>query len=73
MWFCGLHNNHMTYMTSFDHVLAVISASLLCCSFAVTGEAIMTVKLLKPMLGDCSINRRLINTERMTNDAANFS
>ena len=42
-------------MTSVGHVLAVISASLLHCSFAATGEAIMTVKLLKPILGDCSI------------------
>ena len=59
-------------MTSFGHVLAVISASLLCCSFAVTAEAIMRVKLSKPMLGDCSINRRLTSTKRMTNDAADF-
>ena len=36
-------------MTSVGHVLAVISASLLHCSFAATGEAIMTVKLLKPI------------------------
>ena len=57
-------------MTSFGHVLAVISASLLHCFFAVSTEAIMTAKLLKPMLGDCSINRRLTNTKRMTNDAA---
>ena len=62
----------MTSMTSFGCVLDVISASLLCCSFAATGEVIMTAKLSKPMLGDCSINRRLINTERMTNDAADF-
>ena len=59
-------------MTSFGHVLAVISVSLLRCSFAATGEAIMTAKLSKPMLGDCSINRRLTNTERMINDAADF-
>ena len=36
---------------------------LLCCSFAVTGEAVLTAKLLKPMLADCSINRRLTNTK----------
>ena len=56
-------------MTSFGHFLVVIYVSLLCCSFAVTGEAIMTVK---PLLGDRSINRRVTNTERMTNDAADF-
>ena len=39
-------------MTSFGHVLAALSASLLCCSFAATCEAIATVKLSKPMLGD---------------------
>ena len=59
-------------MTSFGHVLAVISAPLLRCSFAATGEAIMIAKLSKPMLGDCRINRRLTSTERMTNDAADF-
>ena len=59
-------------MTVFGHVLVVVSASLLPCSFAATGEVIMRVKLSKPMLGDCSINRRLTNTERMTNDAADF-
>ena len=59
-------------MTSFGHVLAVVSASLLRCSFAVTGEAITRAKLLKSMLGDCSINRSLTNTERMTNVAADF-
>ena len=59
-------------MTSFGHVLAVISASLLRCSFAATGEAIMTAKLSKPMLGECNINRRLTSTEQMTNDAADF-
>ena len=69
---CGLRNNHMTEMTRFSHVLAVVSASLLRCSFAATGEAIMRAKLSKPMLGDCSINRRLTNTERITNDAADF-
>ena len=53
--FCGLRNNHMTSMTSFGHALAVISVSLLCCSFAATGEVIMTAKMSKPMLGDCSI------------------
>ena len=42
-------------MTSVGYVFAVISASLLHCSFAATGEAIMTVKLLEPILGDCSI------------------
>ena len=36
----------------FGHVLEVVSALLLRCSFAVTGEAITTVKLSKPMLGD---------------------
>ena len=59
-------------MTRFCHVLAVVSASLLRCSFAATGEAIMRVKLSKPMLGNCSINRRLTNTKRMINDAADF-
>ena len=42
------------------------------CSFAVTGEVIMTAKLLKRMLGDCSINRKVTNIQRMTNDAADF-
>ena len=64
MWFCGLHNNHIT---NFGHVLAAISALLLRCSFAATGETIMTAKLSKPMLGDCIINRRLTTTERITN------
>ena len=59
-------------MTRFCHVLAVVSASLLRCSFAATGEATMRAILSKPMLGDCSINRRRTNTERMTNDAADF-
>ena len=59
-------------MTSFGHFSAVVSASLLRCSFAATGEVIARVKLLKCMLGDCSINRRWTNTERMTNDAADF-
>ena len=59
-------------MTRFGHVLAVVSASLFRCSFAATGEAIMRAKLSKPMLGDGSINRRRTNTERMTNDAADF-
>ena len=59
-------------MTSFSQVSAVVSAWLLRCSFAATGEAILTAKLSKPMLGDCSINRRLTNTKRMTNDAADF-
>ena len=58
-------------MTRFCRVLAV-SASLLRCSFAATGEATMRVKLSKPMLGDCSMNRRRTNTERITNDAAEF-
>ena len=57
-------------MTSFGHILAVISASLLRWSFAATGEAIISAKSLKPMLGDCSINTSLNNTERITNDAA---
>ena len=51
------------FVVSFGHVLAVISASLLHCFLAATAEAIMTAKLSKPMLGDCSINRRLTNTE----------
>ena len=73
MWFCGLCNNHMTSMTSFGRVLAVTSASLLCCSFAATGEVIMTAKMLKPMLGNCSVTwQKADNTERMTNDAADF-
>ena len=55
MCFYGLRNNHMTSMTSFGRVLAVISASLLRCSFAATGKVIMTAKMSKPMLGDCSI------------------
>ena len=55
MCFYGLRNNHMTSMTSFGRVLAVISASLLRCSFAATGEVRMTAKMSKPMLGDCSI------------------
>ena len=60
-------------MTSFGHVLAVISASLLRCSFAATGEAILTANLSKPMIDDnSSISRRLTNTERTTNDAADF-
>ena len=59
-------------MTGFAHVLVLFSASLLCCSFAVTGEVIMRVKLSKPMLGDSCINRKLTNTKRMTNDAADF-
>ena len=59
-------------MSRFCHVLAIVSASLLCCSFAATGEAIMRAKLSKPMLGDYSINRRRTNTEQMTNDAADF-
>ena len=42
---------------SIGHVLAVISVLLLRCSFAVTGEAIMAVRLSKPMLGDNSINK----------------
>ena len=42
-------------MASFGHVIAVVSASLLCCFFAGTVEAIMTVKLSKAMLDDCSI------------------
>ena len=50
-------------MTSFGHVLAVISASLLHCSFATTGEAILTANLSKPMIDNSSINRRLTNTE----------
>ena len=50
----------------------VISASLLRCSFAAIGEAILTAKLSKPMLGDCSINRSLTCTKQMTNDAADF-
>ena len=50
-------------MTTFRNVLAAVSASLPCCSVAATGEAILTAKLLKPMLGDCSIKRRLTNTE----------
>ena len=37
-----------------------------------TGEAIMTAKLSKPLLGDHNINRRVTNTERMTNDAVHF-
>ena len=53
-------------MTSFGQLF------LLRCSFSATGEAIMTAKFSKPMLGDCSINRRLTNTERMTNAAADF-
>ena len=32
----------------------------------------MRAKLSKPMLGDCSINRRLTNTKRMTNGTADF-
>ena len=44
MSFCGLRNNHMT---SFGHVLVVVAASLLCCSFAVTGEAIPTAKIVE--------------------------
>ena len=59
-------------MTRFCHVVAVVSASLLHCSFAATGEAIMRAKLSKPMLSDCSINRKRTNTERMINDAADF-
>ena len=59
-------------MTSFSHVLAVISTSLLWYFIAATAEATVTAKVSKPMLGDCSINRRLTNTERMTNDAADF-
>ena len=61
-------------MTSFGHVLVVIYVLLLCSSFAVTGEAIMTAKLSKRLLGDYSINRGMTNTERMTNenDAADF-
>ena len=69
MWFCGLRNNHMTSMTCFGHDLDFISASLLRCFIAATSEVIMTAELSKPMLGDCSINRMLTNTERMTNDA----
>ena len=69
MWFGGLHNNHMT---SNGRVLAVSCASLLHCSFPVTGEVTMAVKLSKPILRDCSINRRLANTERMINDVADF-
>ena len=45
---------------------------MLHCSFAATAEVIMRAKLSKPLLGDCSINRRLTNTEQMTNDAADF-
>ena len=59
-------------MTIFGHVLAVVSASMLHCSFAMTGEAMLTVKLSKPTLGDCSINRMLTNIERMTNNVADF-
>ena len=59
-------------MTGFGHVLAVTSASLLRCFFQATAEAIMTAKLSKPMLGDCSINRRLTNTEQTTNDASDY-
>ena len=59
-------------MTGFGHVLVVVSASLPRCSFAATGEVIMGAKLSKPMLGDCHMNRRLMNTKRMTNDAADF-
>ena len=55
MWFCGSGNNCMTSMTSFGCVLAVVSASLLRYSFAESGEVMMTAKMLKPMLGDCSI------------------
>ena len=37
------------------YVLAV-SASLLYCSFAATGEAILTAKLLKPVLGNSVVS-----------------
>ena len=57
-------------MTSIGH--AVFSVSLLHCSFTGTGEAIRTTKLLKPMLGNCSTNRRVTNIQRMTNDPADF-
>ena len=53
-------------------VLVVIYVLLLRCTFAVTGEAIMTEKLSKLRLGDHSINRKVTNIERMTNDAADF-
>ena len=33
----------------------------------------MRTKLSKPMLGDSSINRTLINTERMINEDVDFS
>ena len=59
-------------MTSFGHLLVVVCVSLLCCSFAATGEVIPKVKLPKLTSGDCGINRQLTNTERMTNDAADF-
>ena len=65
MWFCGLHNSDMT---SCGHILAVVSALLLRCSFAATSKVIMTAKLLKPMLGDCSINRRLTDTMLLTSE-----
>ena len=43
---------------------------MLPCSFAVTGEAVLTVIISKA--GDFSINRRLTNTEWMKNNAADF-
>ena len=64
MWFCTSHYNHMTWMTSFGHVLAFVSYFLLLCSFAATGEAILTANVSKAMLGDFSVNRRLTNTEQ---------
>ena len=53
----GLRNNHNLndqFWPCFSYI------SLLRCSFVVTGEA-MTAILLKPMFGDCSINRRVTN------------
>ena len=47
-------------MTSLAYVLAVVSYFGF---LAATGETILTVKLLKAMLGDFSINRRLTNAE----------
>ena len=55
-------------MTTFSYVLAILY--YFCCSFSF--EALLTVKMSKSVLGDCSINRRVTNTEHMMNDVADF-
>ena len=68
MWICGFRNNHMTSNTCFGRVLAYFCLVAPCSKWLSYTDS----EIVETMLGDCSINRRLTNTKRMTNDAADF-